>query len=61
MKLVRLLAAAVAGAAALVLRRRRTGRLRLDRARAALRLAVRGGARYAGNAPRLFTAAGEGR
>src|SRR5689334_4266643 len=61
MKLVRLLAAAVAGAAALVLRRRRTGRLRLDRARAALRLAVRGGARYAGNAPRLFLAAGEGR
>jgi hypothetical protein len=51
MKLIRLLAAAVAGAAALVLRRRRrTGRLRLDRARAALRLTARGGARYAGNA-----------
>jgi predicted unusual protein kinase regulating ubiquinone biosynthesis (AarF/ABC1/UbiB family) len=61
MKLIRLLAAAVAGAAALVLRRRRTGRLRLDRARAALRLAARGGARYAGNAPRLFAAAGERR
>jgi predicted unusual protein kinase regulating ubiquinone biosynthesis (AarF/ABC1/UbiB family) len=61
MKLVRLLAAVVAGAAALVLRRRRTGRLHLDRARAALRLAVRGGARYAGNAPRLFAAAGERR
>jgi predicted unusual protein kinase regulating ubiquinone biosynthesis (AarF/ABC1/UbiB family) len=62
MKLIRLLAAAVAGAAALVLRRRRrTGRLRLDRARAALRLTARGGARYAGNAPRLFTAAGERR
>ena len=43
MKLIRLLAAAMAGAAALVLRRRRTGRLRLDRARAALRLATRGG------------------
>ena len=53
----------MAGAAALVLRRRRrrTGRLRLDRARAALRLAARGGARYAGNAPRLFAAAGERR
>jgi predicted unusual protein kinase regulating ubiquinone biosynthesis (AarF/ABC1/UbiB family) len=62
MKLIRFLAAAVAGAAALVLRRRRrTGRLRLDRARAALRLAARGGARYAGNAPRLFAAAGERR
>jgi predicted unusual protein kinase regulating ubiquinone biosynthesis (AarF/ABC1/UbiB family) len=61
MKLIRLLAAAVAGAAALVLRCRRTGRLRLDRARAALRLAARGGARYAGNAPRLFAAAGERR
>jgi predicted unusual protein kinase regulating ubiquinone biosynthesis (AarF/ABC1/UbiB family) len=63
MKLIRLLAAAMAGAAALVLRRRRrrTGRLRLDRARAALRLAARGGARYAGNAPRLFAAAGERR
>ena len=57
MKLIRLLAAAMAGAAALVLRRRRAGRLRLDRARAALRLAARGGARYAGNAPRLFAAA----
>jgi predicted unusual protein kinase regulating ubiquinone biosynthesis (AarF/ABC1/UbiB family) len=61
MKLIRLLAAAMAGAAALVLRRRRAGRLRLDRARAALRLAARGGARYAGNAPRLFAAAGERR
>jgi predicted unusual protein kinase regulating ubiquinone biosynthesis (AarF/ABC1/UbiB family) len=61
MKLVRLLAAALASAAALVLHRRRTGRLRLDRARATLRLAARGGARYAGNAPRLFAAAGERR
>jgi predicted unusual protein kinase regulating ubiquinone biosynthesis (AarF/ABC1/UbiB family) len=40
---------------------RRRGGLRLDRGRAALRLAVRGGARYAASAPRLFTAAGERR
>ena len=58
MSLIRLLAAAVAGAAALVLRRRRPGRLRRVRARAAFRLAARGGARYAGGAPRLFAAAG---
>ena len=37
------------------------GRLRLDRARAALRLAARGGARYVASAPRLFAAAGEQR
>jgi hypothetical protein len=43
MKLIRLLAAVLAGAATLVLPRRRPGRLRLDRARAALRLAARGG------------------
>ena len=61
MKLIRLLATAMAGAAALVLLRRRPGRLRLDRARAALRLAARGGARYAVSAPRLFAAAGEQR
>src|SRR5689334_2806283 len=61
MKLVRLLAAAVAGAAALVLRRRRTGRLRYHRGLAALRLFVRGGIRYAGSAPRMFAAAGERR
>ena len=61
MRLIRLLAAVVAGAATLVLPRRRPGRLRLDRARAALRLAVRGGARYAASAPRLFAAAGEQR
>jgi predicted unusual protein kinase regulating ubiquinone biosynthesis (AarF/ABC1/UbiB family) len=36
-------------------------RLRLRRGLAALGLAARGGARYAGNAPRLFTAAGESR
>src|ERR1700678_1535906 len=65
MKSLRLLVATMAAGAAaaltLVLLRRRPGRLRLDRARAALRLAVRGGARYAASAPRLFAAAGEQR
>src|SRR6476469_6513099 len=61
MKLIRLLATAMAGAATLLLLRRRPRRLRLDRARAALRLAARGGARYAASAPRLFTVAGEQR
>ncbi len=61
MKLVRLLTAATAPAATLVLLRRRSGRLRLHRARAALGLAARGGARYAASAPRLFAAAGEQR
>jgi predicted unusual protein kinase regulating ubiquinone biosynthesis (AarF/ABC1/UbiB family) len=51
----------VASAATLVLPRRRAGRLRLDRGRTALRLAARGGARYAASAPRLFAAAGEQR
>src|SRR6201996_974459 len=36
-------------------------RLRVSRALAAMRLAARGGARYAANAPRLFAAAGERR
>ena len=58
MMLIRLLSAAVAVAVALFLPRRRPGRLRRDRARAAFRLAARGGARYAGSAPRLFAAAG---
>src|SRR5207302_4853666 len=40
---------------------RRRGRLRLDRGQAVFRLAVRGGARYAASAPRLFAAAGERR
>ncbi len=61
----RLLTTTMAGGAAavltLVLRRRRLGRVRLDRGQAALRLAVRGGARYAASAPRLFAAAGEQR
>ena len=43
MKLIRLLAAMLAGAATLVFPHRRPGRLRLDRGRAALRLAARGG------------------
>ena len=59
----RLAAAASAGAAitAVILLRRRIGRLRYDRGLAALRLAGRGAARYAGSAPRLFAAAGEHR
>ena len=54
---------AAAGAAALILARRSRGQagLRLRRGIAALRLAARGGARYASNAPRLFAAAGENR
>jgi predicted unusual protein kinase regulating ubiquinone biosynthesis (AarF/ABC1/UbiB family) len=65
MKSRRLLATTVAGGVAaaltLVLLRRRLGPLRLDRGRAALRLFVRGGVRYAASAPRLFAAAGEQR
>jgi predicted unusual protein kinase regulating ubiquinone biosynthesis (AarF/ABC1/UbiB family) len=61
MKLIRLLATAMAGAASLLLLRRRPRRLGLDRARATLRLAARGGARYAASAPRLFAVAGEQR
>ncbi len=59
----RLAAAASAGAAitAVILLRRRIGRLRYDRGLAALRLAGRGAARYAASAPRLFAAAGEHR
>jgi predicted unusual protein kinase regulating ubiquinone biosynthesis (AarF/ABC1/UbiB family) len=38
-----------------------TTRLRVQRGMAALRLAARGGARYAGSAPRLFASAGEHR
>jgi predicted unusual protein kinase regulating ubiquinone biosynthesis (AarF/ABC1/UbiB family) len=69
MKPGRLLAATMAAGAAsvlalvlaLVVLRRRLGGLRVDRGRAALRLAARGGARYAASAPRLFAAAGEQR
>src|SRR5580704_17225027 len=39
----------------------RAGRLRLERGMAAVRLAARGGARYAASAPRLFASAGEHR
>jgi predicted unusual protein kinase regulating ubiquinone biosynthesis (AarF/ABC1/UbiB family) len=41
--------------------RARPGRLRLERGMAAVRLAARGGARYASSAPRLFASAGEHR
>jgi predicted unusual protein kinase regulating ubiquinone biosynthesis (AarF/ABC1/UbiB family) len=51
-------ATAVAGIA---LVRQRIGRLRFERGLAAAQLAVRGGLRYAGSAPRLFVAAGEQR
>jgi predicted unusual protein kinase regulating ubiquinone biosynthesis (AarF/ABC1/UbiB family) len=65
----RLAAVAVLGgasaAAATIARRRPGGRgggsLRVERGMAALRLAARGGARYASNAPRLFASAGEHR
>ena len=56
-------AAALSGVsiAALAVARRRVGSLRVERGLAALRLAARGGARYASNAPRLFASAGEHR
>jgi predicted unusual protein kinase regulating ubiquinone biosynthesis (AarF/ABC1/UbiB family) len=50
-----------AAALAAVLLRRRVGPLRLRRGLLALRLAMRGGVRYASSAPRLFAAAGERR
>jgi len=62
---LRVLAALTAGtavtAAGVALVRRRVGRLRFERGVAAAQLAVRGGLRYAGSAPRLFMAAGEER
>jgi predicted unusual protein kinase regulating ubiquinone biosynthesis (AarF/ABC1/UbiB family) len=64
-------AAAAAAALTVILRRvgrlrrlgrlRRAGGLRLRRGLAAVRLVGRGGARYAGSAPRLFAAAGQQR
>jgi predicted unusual protein kinase regulating ubiquinone biosynthesis (AarF/ABC1/UbiB family) len=48
-------------AAGVVLVRYRIGRLRFERGLATAQLAVRGGLRYAGGAPRLFMAAGEHR
>ena len=55
--------AALGGAsmAGLAVLRRRAGSLRVERGLAALRLAARGGARYASHAPRLFASAGEHR
>jgi predicted unusual protein kinase regulating ubiquinone biosynthesis (AarF/ABC1/UbiB family) len=53
--------AGVAGVAAAVVLLRRSGNLRVRRGLAALQLVARGGARYAGSAPRLFAAAGEHR
>jgi predicted unusual protein kinase regulating ubiquinone biosynthesis (AarF/ABC1/UbiB family) len=53
--------AAAALALTVALLRRRPGRPRYHRGLAALGLLLRGGARYAGSAPRLFTSAGEQR
>jgi predicted unusual protein kinase regulating ubiquinone biosynthesis (AarF/ABC1/UbiB family) len=64
MKAGRLLATVMASGATVALTMallHRRGGLRLDRGRAALRLAVRGGTRYAASVPRLFAAAGEQR
>jgi predicted unusual protein kinase regulating ubiquinone biosynthesis (AarF/ABC1/UbiB family) len=56
------MAAGVAGAALTAgLVRRRIGPLRFERGLATAQLAMRGGMRYAGGAPRLFAAAGERR
>ena len=54
-------AGTAATAVGLALVRRRVGRLRFERGLAAAQLAVRGGLRYAGSAPRLFVTAGENR
>ncbi|HSR86226.1 MAG TPA: AarF/ABC1/UbiB kinase family protein [Streptosporangiaceae bacterium] len=54
-------ASAIAAAVGVALVRRRVGRLRFERGVAAAQLAVRGGLRYAGSAPRLFITAGENR
>jgi predicted unusual protein kinase regulating ubiquinone biosynthesis (AarF/ABC1/UbiB family) len=59
--LLALLAGALATVVGVAFVRRRVGRLRFDRGVAAAQLAVRGGLRYAGSAPRLFIAAGENR
>ena len=59
--LLMLSAGSVVTALGLALVRRRVGRLRFERGLAAAQLAVRGGLRYAGSAPRLFIAAGENR
>jgi predicted unusual protein kinase regulating ubiquinone biosynthesis (AarF/ABC1/UbiB family) len=54
-------AGTMATAAGVALVRRRVGKLRFERGLATAQLAVRGGLRYAGSAPRLFMAAGENR
>ena len=59
--LVALSAGTAAAAVGIALVRQRVGRLRFERGIAAAQLAVRGGLRYAGSAPRLFIAAGENR
>src|SRR5271165_5249734 len=59
--LVAMAAGIAVSAAGVALVRRRVGRLRFERGVATAGLAVRGGLRYAGNAPRLFAAAGENR
>ena len=58
---VGLTAAVAAAALTTALVRRRVGRLRFSRGLAAVQLVLRGGVRYASNAPRLFAAAGEHR
>ena len=50
-----------ASTTALAVRHPRAAKLRVERGLAAVLLAGRGGARYVGSAPRLFTAAGENR
>jgi len=59
--LLALSASAIAAAVGVAVVRRRVGRLRFERGVAAAQLAVRGGLRYAGSAPRLFVTAGENR
>jgi predicted unusual protein kinase regulating ubiquinone biosynthesis (AarF/ABC1/UbiB family) len=61
LRLVAVVTVGAGAAAAAVLAGRRIGRLRMRRGLSALQLAARGGARYAGSAPRLFAAAGEHR
>ena len=60
-KITALAALGGASIAGLAVLRRRAGSLRVERGLAALRLAARGGARYASHAPRLFASAGEHR
>jgi len=59
--LLALAAGTAVTAVGLSLVRRKVGQLRFQRGMATAQLAVRGGLRYAGSAPRLFTAAGEQR